>query len=375
MEIRNASDMMSRAETVGQGCRVTQLHPYGPLGYAILAVDLWEIEPGGFTPLSGHAEEHVMFVISGSGELSGAVASGPTVTVRKDSVAHIGHREVHTLRNTGSELLRVLVSTPLLVRSDRALGFHSYQQSEGAQNDAAAMPAPALAKVAPEPALTSRIKESRPSAADPEEPAAVADHQTMPDAPGQEPPPPDISNLVKRASEVATVPKPERRKPLPVVESEPVAQTEDDQDVAVEEEASSNLMELAVVFDGGSRGNPGQGYGSFMVQTPNTNRKPVIKRVEFGDNYTNNQAEYDTLIESLVYIIERLEATNRSPKQVQLDIKTDSDVVVNQLLGSFKVKDAGLRARHIKAHELLDSFGEWIISWHPREESVRLLGH
>src|SRR5207302_602340 len=94
MEIRNASDMMSRAQSVGQGCRVTQLYPDGPSSHAILAVDLWEIEPGGFTPTTAQAEEQVMFVISGSGELSGAVAGGPTVVVRKDSVAHIGHREV-----------------------------------------------------------------------------------------------------------------------------------------------------------------------------------------------------------------------------------------------------------------------------------------
>ena len=43
--------------------------------------------------------------------------------VRPNSVVHIGHREVHALRNTGNELLRVLVSTPLLVRSERALGL------------------------------------------------------------------------------------------------------------------------------------------------------------------------------------------------------------------------------------------------------------
>ena len=60
---------------------------------------------------------------------------------------------------------------------------------------------------------------------------------------------------------------------------------------------------------------------------------------------------------------------------VRREWKTDSDLVVNQLLGTYKVKDAGLRTRNTKAHELLDRFGEWIISWHPRDESVRLLGH
>jgi ribonuclease HI len=109
------------------------------------------------------------------------------------------------------------------------------------------------------------------------------------------------------------------------------------------------------------------------VQSPG--RKPVVKRVEFGPNYTNNQAEYDSLIASLQYIIERLTATNRSPDGVALDIKTDSDLVANQLQGNFKVKDAGLRARHTQAMDLLDRFGAWQIEWQPREETVKLLGH
>ena len=152
-----------------------------------------------------------------------------------------------------------------------------------------------------------------------------------------------------------------------------MGQTEDGASDEDAEEEHRELMELAVVFDGGSRGNPGQGYGSYLVQSPG--RKPVIKRVEFGDNYTNNQAEYDTLLACLEYIIERLTATNRTPAQVALDIKSDSDLLVNQLQGNYKVKDAGLRQRHTKAMELLEQFGAWLITWHPREESVRLLGH
>jgi ribonuclease HI len=101
----------------------------------------------------------------------------------------------------------------------------------------------------------------------------------------------------------------------------------------------------------------------------------VIKQVEFGGNYTNNQAEYESLIACLQYIIERLTVTNRKPEQVALDIKSDSDLLVNQLQGNYKVKDAGLRQRHARAEELLGQFGEWMITWHPREESVRLLGH
>jgi ribonuclease HI len=133
-------------------------------------------------------------------------------------------------------------------------------------------------------------------------------------------------------------------------------------------------MELQIVFDGGSRGNPGQGYGSFIVQQSG-GRPSRPRRLEFGDNYTNNQAEYDTMIGALQYIIDRLTTTGRTPQQVQLDIRTDSDLVVNQILGNFKVKDAGLRKRHDQAIDLLSQFADWSISWHPRDESVRLLGH
>jgi ribonuclease HI len=140
-----------------------------------------------------------------------------------------------------------------------------------------------------------------------------------------------------------------------------------------EEEGPGNMLELLVVFDGGSRGNPGQGYGSFLVQSPG--RRPVIRRLEFGDNYTNNQAEYDTLIACLNYIIERLTATGRSPSQVLLDIRNDSELVVNQLLGTYKVKDASMKKRYQQAMELLEQFADWRIEWQPRDETVRLLGH
>src|SRR3954452_7928561 len=111
MHVHDAADMAFRAESLGTGARLTQLHPQGPSSDALLAVDLLEIEPGGSTPLSVHAEEQVLFVISGQGEVSGAAAGGSSVRLAPDSVVHIGHREVHAIRNNGGELLRVVVST------------------------------------------------------------------------------------------------------------------------------------------------------------------------------------------------------------------------------------------------------------------------
>ena len=127
-----------------------------------------------------------------------------------------------------------------------------------------------------------------------------------------------------------------------------------------------------MVFHGATRGTPGQGYGAYSVQSPG--RKAVVKRAEFGSNYTVAQAEYDTLLAGLQYIIERLTVTNRAPIQAALDIKTDSDALVNQLEGHFKVKNSGLKSRYTQAMELLEQFGAWQIEWQSTEETVKALG-
>ncbi len=362
---------MSRAESAGDRARIGQLYPSISASQGLLAVDLLEIEPEGSTAWLEHAEEQVLFVVSGEGEIRGS-GDGVTAILRANSVVYLGPGESHQLRNRGSERLRVLVSTPLLVRSARALGIAPKSEPVAP----ASQPEPPAARPAPARPQPSRIAERPPS-----EPLANGTQpgQAPEQSDQEEAPLPDISALMKRGSEIAATPRAERgaRRPeTPQSEAPPeVAEPETGAEAEEEEseEAHHGLMELMVVFDGGSRGNPGQGYGSYLVQSPG--RKPVIKRVEFGGNYTNNQAEYESLIACLQYITERLTATNRTPSQVALDIKSDSDLLVNQLQGTYKVKDAGLRQRHTKALEMLEQFGEWMITWHEREESVRLLGH
>ncbi len=394
MQLGDVQSLRGHSESPAEGVTLTQLYPHGGDGNGLVAVDLLEIEARSQMPLRSHAEEQVLFVVSGTGELSNG--DGLTVGVRGGSVVSVSPLEAYSLRNTDNARLRVLISSSLVARTARALGMRGAptnaeaSQTVPAREEAAA--GPGTYRQAPV-EQTASIAES--PAAQPAPPAPPSRQRVASQAPQPEPtdepeptepaivredsqPPTDISSLMKRGSDVTAKPRSEQRKPPPELEQEPEqAEAASDEQVeeAREEEASdqSNLMELQVVFDGGSRGNPGQGYGSYLVQSPG--RRPVIKRVEFGDNYTNNQAEYDSLISALEYIIDRLTSTGRTPEQVQLDIKTDSDLVVNQLTGAFKVKDASLRKRHDQANSLLGSFADWAISWHARDESVRLLGH
>jgi ribonuclease HI/quercetin dioxygenase-like cupin family protein len=130
---------------------------------------------------------------------------------------------------------------------------------------------------------------------------------------------------------------------------------------------------LQIVFDGGSRGNPGPGYGSFVILAEG--RKPHLIQKEYGGGMTNNEAEYQTLLEALQFVLATLEAGGRDPKSYSLDVRGDSELLVKQMKGEYRTKDARLREKGEAAHKLLRRFGQWSLTWHPREESVALLGH
>ena len=112
---------------------------------------------------------------------------------------------------------------------------------------------------------------------------------------------------------------------------------------------------LRVTFDGGSRGNPGQGYCVIRVcpQQP----QPHIERREYLGVLTNNQAEYRTLIAALEYILDVITRTQREPGQFVLDIAGDSALVINQVQGTWKVKQPELRPLADRCRELLARFG------------------
>jgi ribonuclease HI len=130
---------------------------------------------------------------------------------------------------------------------------------------------------------------------------------------------------------------------------------------------------IVVIFDGGSRGNPGQGYGSYALRWPGQSQQ--IVQLRFGDRVTNNEAEYDTLIAALEAIVQRLEDSGVAPKTAKLEARGDSLLVVNQVKGLWEVKEARLQVRRDRVRELLDTFAAWQLTHHDRENSVQTLGH
>lgn len=130
---------------------------------------------------------------------------------------------------------------------------------------------------------------------------------------------------------------------------------------------------IDVVFDGGSRGNPGLGYGSYALRWPGGQQQVV--RLRFGNHVTNNEAEYDTLISALEAILKRLHEAGADPKTARLQIHGDSLLVINQVQGLWQCKEVRLQTRCQQARTLLHQFGEWRLNHHDRANSVEVLGH
>jgi ribonuclease HI len=114
---------------------------------------------------------------------------------------------------------------------------------------------------------------------------------------------------------------------------------------------------LVAYSDGGARGNPGPaGYG--VVIKDESGRK-VAALSEYLGYQTNNFAEYQGLIGALEYAIEH------GPKAVK--IVSDSELLVRQIKGIYKVKNPTLRDLHARAKELIAQL-DWFSIGHALRE-------
>jgi ribonuclease HI len=109
--------------------------------------------------------------------------------------------------------------------------------------------------------------------------------------------------------------------------------------------------------DGGARGNPGPaGYG---VVIQDQSGKKVAHLSEYLGHQTNNFAEYQGLIAALEYAIQH------GPKALKLI--SDSELLVRQIKGIYKVKNPTLKDLHGRAKELIAQL-EWFSIGHALRE-------
>ena len=121
-------------------------------------------------------------------------------------------------------------------------------------------------------------------------------------------------------------------------------------------------LDLILQFDGGSRGNPGPaGIGVTLVTADD--ETPLYELGAFIGQCTNNVAEYTALIRGLEAAL-ALHAT-------KLLIRADSELVVRQLNGQYKVKSPDLKPLYLQAVKLVQQIGAVKVTHVYREKNSR----
>lgn len=112
--------------------------------------------------------------------------------------------------------------------------------------------------------------------------------------------------------------------------------------------------------DGGARGNPGPAGIGVVLRTEDGE---VIGEVARGlGESTNNVAEYTALVEGLRLALEK------GVRDIR--IRIDSELVVSQVTGAWKIKSDRLRGLAVEARRLLNRFDRFEIAHVPREHNA-----
>jgi ribonuclease HI len=134
------------------------------------------------------------------------------------------------------------------------------------------------------------------------------------------------------------------------------------------------MEKLIIYTDGGARGNPGPaGIGAVIMDESGH----VLKEIsQYIGKTTNNFAEYEALIRAFE-ILARL--YGEKLRDMDLEVRMDSELVVRQLCGQYRVKEPGLKEQFARIGVLRMSTIPNITFTHvPREKNAhadKLVNH
>lgn len=120
-------------------------------------------------------------------------------------------------------------------------------------------------------------------------------------------------------------------------------------------------MKLILYTDGAARGNPGP--AAIGIVLADMHGTVVDERGETLGNKTNNEAEYQALLRGL--------GLAKKHHADEIEIRADSELLVMQLKGNYRVKAANLKPLYAQAQRALKEFAQVEIRHIPRELNRR----
>ncbi len=118
---------------------------------------------------------------------------------------------------------------------------------------------------------------------------------------------------------------------------------------------------LRLRTDGASRGNPGKAGAGIVIEDREGMKLQTLHR--WLGHMTNNEAEYHALIDGLKAVAEW--------KPDHLEVCLDSKLVVEQMNGGYRVRDARMQDLNSRAKSLLAAFRHVEIKYVEREQNAR----
>ena len=115
------------------------------------------------------------------------------------------------------------------------------------------------------------------------------------------------------------------------------------------------MKKVIIYTDGASRGNPGQ--GAIGVVFCNQKNEKIRDYSEYlGDKVTNNEAEYQAVIKAL----KKFKALfgKKLAEKTEIEVRSDSELLVSQLNGKFKVLNPNIKDFFIEIWNLKIDFGK-----------------
>lgn len=119
-------------------------------------------------------------------------------------------------------------------------------------------------------------------------------------------------------------------------------------------------MKAIVHVDGGARGNPGPAAAACVISSPQG--ETLLERSELLGSVSNNVAEYRALLLGL-----------RSASELgasEIEVIGDSELIVKQVQGVYKVKHAAMKPLYLEAMQALRGFASWSIRSVPRAKNA-----
>ncbi|MDE1825565.1 MAG: ribonuclease HI family protein [Candidatus Micrarchaeota archaeon] len=117
-------------------------------------------------------------------------------------------------------------------------------------------------------------------------------------------------------------------------------------------------MRFHIYTDGAARGNPGESASGYVIF--DRRKRLVARRFFYNGIATNNVAEYLAIVAALKKVSEEI-------GESEAIVVSDSELVVNQLKGNYKVKDSKLKPLYNQAIVLAKSLKKCEFANEPRE--------